>query len=97
MLGGRQACRHGAVTVVQANPAQCRACAGIEGWANTQIVQQRQIAGRDAFAANLAARKALFFDQRNGPASTGEPYRHACASGASTDDYGIKIRQYEMH
>ena len=90
MGGGWQVGRDGAVALQQGHMTQLRAGPGVEGVADAQRLQQRQIAGRDAFAADFAAREALALDQRDGPAGAGQLNRRRRAGQPSAHDERVK-------
>ena len=75
----------------QPDAAQRRTRALIERRTHTQRVEQRQIAGGDAFAADLAAREQAFFHHGDRPPRLRKQDRSAGARDTRADDERVVV------
>ena len=91
-IGGAGHCSQDCVfSTHQCNVAQLRSGCYVKSCFDSQRIQQRQVAGGQAFTTDLTAWKALLFHQGDGPASARQKNSCRRTGRASPDDDGVKF------
>ncbi len=93
-VGRRQRRDHARGAAHERDPAQLGAGEALDLGADTEGIEQREVAGGDALAADLAPRKALALDQRHRPAGARQQDRRRGAGRTRADDRDVEARAH---